>query len=261
MQRERREKARPKVLAGGATVPFAGADDETLERLLGFQQRAEHTCEERKKQYKCPDNLDKGQVLFFDGGARGNGTTEGPSGSGAVEKREGRITWQADRRLPSGTSNNAAEYVALLLALDRVLQGPTLEQNGTQVDDDDDGQVKDGWKGRKSRDSRAVRIFGDSSLALNQVTGRWACNKRLWPYCQAAQDKVRQIRSEGRVVTLRHVRRCFNKEADSLSNVAMDRPEEEADLRLLLSESGGTAASTQSTTDGNAVLRPSMAPS
>ena len=78
--------------------------------------------------------------------------------------------------------------------------------------------------------------------------------KRLWPYCQAAQDEVRQIRSEGRVVTLRHVRRCFNKEADSLSNVAMDRPEEEADLRLLLSESGGTAASTQSTTDGNAVL-------
>ena len=260
MQRERREKARPKVLAGGATVPFAGADDETLERLLGFQQRAEHTCEERKKQYKCPDNLDKGQVLFFDGGARGNGTTEGPSGSGAVEKREGRITWQADRRLPSGTSNNVAEYVALLLALDRVLQGPTLEQSRTQVDDDD-GQVKDGRKGRKSRDSRAVRIFGDSSLALNQVTGRWACNKRLWPYCQAAQDKVRQIRSEGRVVTLRHVRRCFNKEADSLSNVAMDRPEEEADLRLLLSESGGTAASTQSTTDGNAVLRPSMAPS
>ena len=261
MQRERREKARPKVLAGGATVPFAGADDETLERLLGFQQRAEHTCEERKKQYKCPDNLDKGQVLFFDGGARGNGTTEGPSGSGAVEKREGRITWQADRRLPSGTSNNVAEYVALLLALDRVLQGPTIEQSRTQVDDDDDGQVKDGRKGRKSRDSRAVRIFGDSSLALNQVTGRWACNKRLWPYCQAAQDKVRQIRSEGRVVTLRHVRRCFNKEADSLSNVAMDRPEEEADLRLLLSESGGTAASTQSTTDGNAVLRPSMAPS
>ena len=143
--------------------------------------------------------------------------------------------------------------------------GPILEQDRTQqVDDDDeqdDGQVKDGRKGRKSRDSRAVRIFGDSSLALNQVTGRWACNKRLWPYCQAAQDKVRQIRSEGRVVTLRHVRRCFNKEADSLSNVAMDRPEEEADLRLLLSESGGTAASTQSTTDGNAVLRPSMAPS
>ena len=153
------------------------------------------------------------------------------------------------------------KYASESLRADR--EGPTLEQNRTQQvdDDDDDGQVKDGRKGRKSRDSRAVRIFGDSSLALNQVTGRWACNKRLWPYCQAAQDKVRQIRSEGRVVTLRHVRRCFNKEADSLSNVAMDRPEEEADLRLLLSESGGTAASTQSTTDGNAVLRPSMAPS
>ena len=108
-------------------MPFTGTDDETLKRLLGFQQRAEHTCEERKKQYKCPDNLDKGQVLFFDGGARGNGTMEGPSGSGAVEKWEGRITWQADRRLPSGTSNNVAEYVVLLLALDRVLQGPILE--------------------------------------------------------------------------------------------------------------------------------------
>ena len=32
----------------------------------------------------------------------------------------------------------------------------------------------------KSWDSRAVRIFGDSSLTLNQVTGRWACNKRLF---------------------------------------------------------------------------------
>ena len=42
---------------------------------------------------------------------------------GARRRRrgKGRITWQADRRLPSGTSNNVAEYVALLLALDRVL--------------------------------------------------------------------------------------------------------------------------------------------
>ena len=171
------------------------------------------------------------------------------------------VELRADRQLvlaAVANHNKAMTHASEELKADKA----RLEQDRTQqVDDDDDGQVKDGRKGRKSRDSRAVRIFGDSSLALNQVTGRWACNKRLWPYCQAAQDKVRQIRSEGRVVTLRHVRRCFNKEADSLSNVAMDRPEEEADPRLLLSESGGTAASTQSTTDGNAVLRPSMAPS
>ena len=97
--------------------PCSPARQTTLrdnETIVGAA--VENYGEEREKQYKCPDNLDKGQVLFFDGGARGNGTTEGPSGSGAVEKREGRITWQADRRLPSGTSNNVAEYVALLLA-------------------------------------------------------------------------------------------------------------------------------------------------
>ena len=111
------------------------------------------------------------------------------------------------------------------------------------------------------------RLRADEAFVLKAVKQDWRALKYASDSlkdnedCQAAQDKVRQIRSEGRVVTLRHVRRCFNKEADSLSNVAMDRPEEEADLRLLLSESGGTAASTQSTTDGNAVLRPSMAPS
>ena len=86
------------------------------------------------------------------------------------------------------------------------------------------------------RSGKKIRIFGDSRLVLQQVEGKWACAPQLWPYCAAAQVRVKWLEDQGHEVELLHVLRRFNKEADALANAGMDRPSEDAaDFKIHIS--------------------------
>jgi probable phosphoglycerate mutase len=125
-----------------------------------------------------------------DGGSRGN---PGPAGYGVhIEQADGTII-ELKEFLGSCT-NNVAEYNGLLAALKWAV---------------DNGQ-------------RDVHIRADSELLVKQMRGEYKIkNSGLQPLAARARLLMMELRK----VTFEHVRRELNKEADRLSNLAMDAAE------------------------------------
>ena len=132
-------------------------------------------------------------VVYFDGGARGN---PGPAAIGAVvldpsSAPPTRLAAVSERI--GETTNNVAEYRALIAGLEAAAATP----------------------------SRAVKVRGDSKLVIEQVAGRWKVKQEhLRPLHARAQDLL----SRYEVVDLAHVRRGLNADADALVNAALDLP-------------------------------------
>jgi ribonuclease HI len=132
-------------------------------------------------------------TVFFDGGARGN---PGPAAIGAVVL-DG--TTMPPRRLAAvserigETTNNVAEYRALIAGLEAAAATP----------------------------ARVVRVRGDSMLVIEQVAGRWKVKQE---HLRPLHAKVRDLLSQYEQVDLAHVRREFNADADALVNAALDLP-------------------------------------
>jgi ribonuclease HI len=129
---------------------------------------------------------------YIDGGARGN---PGPAGYG-VRIEDADESLLAELYGPLGiATNNVAEYNGLLAALKWAL---------------DHGE-------------KDVEIRADSELLVKQMRGEYRVkNPGLQPLVARARLLIGQL---GRV-TFTHVRREQNKEADRLSNLAMDAAEE-----------------------------------
>ena len=123
---------------------------------------------------------------FFDGASRGN---PGEAGAGALLLDEGGASvWKCARPLGVRT-NNEAEYLALILLLEEVAR------RGIPAD-----------------------IFGDSSLVVNQVTGKWKIKEpRLRDLADRAAALLKTTLS-----TLAWIPREQNSRADRLSNEALD---------------------------------------
>lgn len=132
-------------------------------------------------------------IVHSDGGARGN---PGPSAIGVfVESETGEVLEEFSEYIGEST-NNIAEYTA-------VLRGMMLlkARFGHQA-----GEITLDWK-------------LDSELVLKQLAGEYKVkNPGLKPLHQEIQD----LRVEFANVTFTHVRREYNKEADSLVNEALD---------------------------------------
>jgi ribonuclease HI len=130
-------------------------------------------------------------IVNTDGGSRGN---PGPA-SGAyviVTPCGGRVE---GTEFFSCLTNNEAEYEGMIAALDCLL---TMEAKGR------------------------VKIFSDSQLIVNQILGLWRVKEpSLHPYWERATALYDALRLQADV-SLSHVRREFNKEADALCNSAMD---------------------------------------
>ncbi len=135
-------------------------------------------------------------TVHIDGGARGN---PGPAGAGVVIRDDdGTLLLEAGFYL-GRTTNNAAEYNALLRALE------WLEAAG----------VRDG-----------ITILCDSELVVCQLTGQYQVKSpKLLPLFEEAQRRLLRV---GRW-QIRHVPREENRRADLLANQAMD---ERADIVL-----------------------------
>lgn len=130
---------------------------------------------------------------YTDGGARGN---PGPAGIGAViqafdEKSQGYQTIRAVKQYLGETTNNQAEYRALIAALEAA----------------------------SALGATEVECLLDSELVVRQLNGEYRVkDKDLAPLFLKAWN----LGTGFQKITYQHIRREYNKEADKLVNEAID---------------------------------------
>ena len=127
-------------------------------------------------------------VVYTDGASRGN---PGPAAIGAVIKDgQGRVLARISRRI-GRTTNNQAEYQAIVAALEKAL----------------------------GLGAATVEVKSDSELAVRQINGRYRVkNTGLRPLHQ----RVGELRSLFQGFSIASIPRRQNVEADRLSNAALD---------------------------------------
>ncbi len=127
-------------------------------------------------------------TAHIDGGARGN---PGPAGYGVhVVDDQGNLLAELYEGIGTAT-NNVAEYRGLLAAL--------------------------GWA--LAHGHTRVHIKSDSQLLVQQINGTYRIkNEGLIPLYRQARHLMARVGD----VTVEHVRREQNKDADRLSNLGMD---------------------------------------
>lgn len=127
-------------------------------------------------------------TTFTDGGARGN---PGPAGIGVVLKSNGADIWTKGEYIGE-TTNNQAEYQALVLALEKAH-----EFGGEEVN-----------------------CFLDSELLVKQMNRQYKVRDVNLAVHFA---KAVQLSQNFKKITFTHIPREKNKEADALVNEAIDR--------------------------------------
>lgn len=128
-------------------------------------------------------------VLWTDGAARGN---PGPAGIGAILKRtNGDVLYSGSEYL-GHTTNNVAEYKAVLLGLAAALA------QGVQH----------------------VEVRADSELLIKQLKGIYRVKA---PGLKPLFDEARRLIARFKSVKLTHIRRELNAEADRLANRGIDQ--------------------------------------
>ena len=157
--------------------------------LFGFETPHEMSREAptapRKKHATTKDGT---AILWSDGAARGN---PGPAGIGAILKTpDGNVIAEVSDFL-GHTTNNVAEYRALLAGLERAIEV------GIQ----------------------RIEVRADSELMIKQLKGQYRVkNAGLKPLYEQARELLSQFSN----VKLSHVRREHNSEADRLANLGID---------------------------------------
>ncbi|HEY3373451.1 MAG TPA: ribonuclease HI family protein [Candidatus Aquicultor sp.] len=130
-------------------------------------------------------------IIYSDGAARGN---PGPAGAGGqILTPSGKTIAEISEYLGE-TTNNVAEYSALILALEKAREFYPKE----------------------------IEIRADSELMVKQLNGEYRVkNEGLKPL----YDRVRQLLVGVKKVNVRHIYRSDNKRADELANEAIDSQE------------------------------------
>lgn len=132
-------------------------------------------------------------IIYTDGGARGN---PGPAGIGVVIQDETGVTLHESSAYIGETTNNIAEYEALIRALEDI------QMFGERLKD------------------AAIEIRMDSELVVRQMQGVYRVKESS---LKERFGKVADLRLNGLPnLTFVHVRREQNKRADLLVNQAID---------------------------------------
>ncbi len=127
-------------------------------------------------------------IINTDGAARGN---PGPAGIGVVIKDEGGVIIKEIAEYLGETTNNQAEYRALIAAL----------------------------KSAVELGAESVAVFADSELMVKQVKGLYKVkNEGLKPLF----IEVKGLLPKFKACNIEYVPRERNKEADKLANIAID---------------------------------------
>ena len=127
-------------------------------------------------------------IVACDGAARGN---PGPAGIGVHITTEDATPVAEIARGIGEATNNVAEYTA-------VIEGLSLAQE---------------------LGARTVTLRSDSQLLVNQLTGRYRVKS---PHLQPLHRRARNLVAGFDRVSVEHVRRELNKEADRLANEGVD---------------------------------------
>jgi ribonuclease HI len=128
-------------------------------------------------------------IVSADGAARGN---PGPAGIGvSIAREDGTVVDEIARGIGE-TTNNVAEYTAVIEGLRRA------EELGAQT----------------------VTLRSDSLLLVSQLTGRFRVKA---PHLQVLHRQARSIAAGFDRISFEHVRREQNTEADRLANEGVDR--------------------------------------
>ncbi len=130
----------------------------------------------------------KKAVIWVDGASRNN---PGPAAIGAVIKDEqGRVHARLSQCIGI-TTNNQAEYRAVIAALEKV----------------------------SNLGARQVTLYSDSDLVVKQINGQYRVRKlQLKPLYQ----RVKQLQAMFEGFTINYIPRWQNAEADNLANEALD---------------------------------------
>ena len=146
--------------------------------------------------------------LHTDGACRGN---PGPAGAGILlEELPGGSTLAEVAEYLGRTTNNVAEYQALILGLKRALQlGAT-----------------------------AVEVVSDSELMVRQVEGRYQVKNAGLLTLAREVASLRQRFPDG--FAIRHVLRGGNRRADELANAAIDAAQGRAPKAAVAPAPGGS---------------------
>lgn len=126
--------------------------------------------------------------MYVDGGARGN---PGPAGVGVVVTDEAGAELDRANEYIGETTNNVAEYRAVLLGLDRA----------------------------RALAVRELEIVNDSELIARQLTGQYRVKKED---LRLLHEQARQALQEFDRWSIRSVPRAKNEIADALVNDAID---------------------------------------
>jgi len=136
-----------------------------------------------------PETLEREAVLWTDGAARGN---PGPAGIGAILKSEtGEVLYTGSEYL-GHTTNNVAEYKAVLLGL----------------------------AGALAQGVSRIEVRADSELLIKQLKGEYRVRS---PGLKPLFDEARRLIARFTSVKLTHIRRELNGEADRLANQGIDK--------------------------------------
>ncbi len=127
-------------------------------------------------------------ILWTDGAARGN---PGPAGIGAILKSpNGEVLYTGSEYL-GHTTNNVAEYQAVLLGL----------------------------KGALTLGVASIEVRADSELLIKQLKGEYRVKS---PGLRPLFEEAKRLLTRFASVKLTHVRRELNGEADRLANQGID---------------------------------------
>lgn len=126
--------------------------------------------------------------IYIDGASRGN---PGKAGIGIVVKENGKKIKSISQYVGKAT-NNVIEYKALIYAL----------------------------KETKSFSSEEVKIFSDSKLLVNQLTGKYKVKSEK---LKSLYKRVAELAQEFKKIDIEKIAREDNKEADKLANKAIDK--------------------------------------
>ena len=176
--------ASSKAVQAAVQDEFPAVDPEILANLLGASDPPTQSVDSAQSTEL------RGELVFVhtDGACRGN---PGPSGAGWVFSEPDGQIFRRGKAFIGRATNNEAEYVAVILALE-------------------DG-LKQGFEN--------IRLHADSELLVKQVNGIYRVKnpriKELYTQLMALARKFKSFEAK-------HVRREFNADADLEANRAID---------------------------------------
>lgn len=163
-------------------------NEDTLVSVLSFSYRPFEVPKHFLEQVTTGDTIPTKVRLFADGGSRGN---PGPSALGFVVLDEENQLLHQDNKYLGLTTNNQAEYHAVIAGMEWCL----------------------------SKNVREIKIHLDSMLVVNQMNGQFKVkNRDLWTLYESAKELSKKFRK----ATFTHVPREMNKLADTEVNKALD---------------------------------------